>query len=68
MGRGGPVSWPVRSTNLSYLDFHSLGDKKTLVYDNSIDKEELVAKIAVAAGEIRDMPRVCEIVRISMHI
>ena len=41
---------------------------KTLVLDTPIDNaEELVTRIAVAAGEIRDMPRVFHNVQISMR-
>ena len=40
---------------------------KTLVYDNPVDNaEELVARITVATGEIRDMLGVFQNVRISI--
>ena len=42
---------------------------KNLVYDNPVhNAEDLVARIAVAAGEIRDIPGVFQNVRISMHL
>ena len=41
---------------------------KTLVYDTPVDNaEELVARIAVAAGEIRDMAGVLHNICIPMH-
>ncbi|GFX97851.1 uncharacterized protein TNCV_4905021 [Trichonephila clavipes] len=55
IGRGGPVRWPARSPDLSCLDFYFWGHMKSLVYDTPVDNaEELVARIAVAAGEIRN--------------
>ncbi|GFV45393.1 uncharacterized protein TNCV_5055871 [Trichonephila clavipes] len=57
IGRGGPVRWPARSPDLSCLDFYFWGHMKSLVYDTPVDNaEELVARIAVAAGEIRNSP------------
>lgn len=68
IGRGGPVRWPARSPDLSCLDFYLWGHLKSLVYDTPVDNaEELVARIAVAAGEIRDMPGVFQNVRMSMR-
>ncbi|GFW86614.1 uncharacterized protein TNCV_4333981 [Trichonephila clavipes] len=56
-GQGGPVNWPARSPDLSCLDFFLWGHIKSLVYASPIDSDEaLVAKIAVVAGEIREMP------------
>ena len=53
IGCGGPVCWSFRSPDLSCLDFYFWGDMKTLVYDTSVDNtEELVVRIAVAAGGI----------------
>lgn len=56
MGRGGHVPWPARSPDFSWIDFCYWGWMKELVYDgteiNSV--EELVARIAVAAGVISE--------------
>ena len=42
---------------------------KTLVYDILVENaEKLAARIAVAGGEIRDMPGVFQNVRISMSL
>ncbi|GFW85226.1 DUF4817 domain-containing protein [Trichonephila clavipes] len=68
IGRGGPVCWPARSPDLSCLDFYFWGHIKSLVYDTPVDNaEELVARIAVAAGEIRNSPGVFQNVRMSMR-
>ncbi|GFY22248.1 putative DD41D transposase [Trichonephila clavipes] len=68
IGRGGPVRWPARSPDLSCLDFYFWGHMKLLVYDTPVDNaEELVARIAVAAGEIRNSPGVFQNVRMSMR-
>ncbi|GFT07829.1 uncharacterized protein TNCV_1214221 [Trichonephila clavipes] len=59
IGRGGPVRWPAWSPDLSCLDFYFWVHMKSLVYDTIVDSaEELVARIAVAAGEIRNSPGV----------
>ncbi|GFT21471.1 uncharacterized protein TNCV_2307291 [Trichonephila clavipes] len=68
IGRDGPVRWPARSPDLSCLDFYFWGHMKSLVYDTPVDNaEELVARIAVAAGEIRNSPGVFQNVRMSMR-
>ena len=67
IGRDGPVCWPVRSPDLSCLNFYFWGYMKTLIYNIPVDNaQEPVARIAVAAGEIRDMPGVFQNVWISM--
>ncbi|GFX01480.1 uncharacterized protein TNCV_1864541 [Trichonephila clavipes] len=61
---GGPVNWPARSHDLSCLDFFVWGHMKSLVYASPVDSNEaLVARIAVVAGEIREMPGVFANVR-----
>ncbi|GFY34323.1 uncharacterized protein TNCV_2506261 [Trichonephila clavipes] len=56
IGRGGPVNWPTRSPDLSCLDFFVLGHMNSLVYASPVDSDEaLVARIAVVAGDIREM-------------
>ncbi|GFT79750.1 uncharacterized protein TNCV_1293871 [Trichonephila clavipes] len=57
IGRGGPVNCSACSLDLSYLDFFIWGLMKSTVYASPIDSDEaLVAKIAVVAGDIREMP------------
>ena len=68
IGRGGPLLWTFWSPDLRCLNFYFWGHVETLVYDIPVDTaEELVARIAVAAREIRDMPGVFQNVRISMR-
>ncbi|GFW07541.1 uncharacterized protein TNCV_3916741 [Trichonephila clavipes] len=67
IGRGGPVNWPAHSPDLSCLYFFLWG-KGSLVYVSPVDSDEaLVAKIAVVAGEIREMLGIFAIVRHSLH-
>ncbi|GFX80977.1 uncharacterized protein TNCV_1909701 [Trichonephila clavipes] len=55
--RGGLVNWPARSPDLSCLDFFLWGHMKSIVYDSPVDSNDaLVAKIAVVAGDIREIP------------
>ncbi|GFT95408.1 transposable element Tc3 transposase [Trichonephila clavipes] len=68
IGHGGPVRWSARSPDLSCLDFYFWGHMKSLVYDTPVDNaEELVARIAVAAREIRNSPGIFQNVRMSMR-
>ncbi|GFW86324.1 uncharacterized protein TNCV_4331081 [Trichonephila clavipes] len=56
IGRGGPVNWPARSSDLFCLDFFLWGHMKNLVNASNVDSNEaLVARIAVVAGKIREM-------------
>ncbi|GFW21597.1 uncharacterized protein TNCV_4281121 [Trichonephila clavipes] len=64
----GPVSWPERLPDLSCLDFFLWGHIKSLVYASPIDSDKaLVARIAVVAGDIREMPGVFANVRQSFR-
>ncbi|GBO04646.1 hypothetical protein AVEN_268492-1 [Araneus ventricosus] len=55
----GPVLWPARSTDLTCLDYFLWGYVKSLVYETPVNSaEDLVARIAAAAGEVRDTPGV----------
>lgn len=55
IGRGGPVAWPPRSPDLTPMDFFLWGHMKTLVYETPVEsEEELIARIAVASGDIAD--------------
>ena len=69
IGRGGPVAWPPRSPDLSPLDFFLWGHMKSLIYDDGpVDSaEDLVARISVAAANIREMPGVFANVRRSLR-
>jgi len=37
IGRGGPVAWPLRSSDLTHLDYYLWGHMKTLVYETKVD-------------------------------
>ncbi|GFU50622.1 uncharacterized protein TNCV_235841 [Trichonephila clavipes] len=68
IGRGGPVNWPACSPDLSCLDFFLWGHMKSLVYASPVDSDEaLVARIAIVAGENREMPGVFANVRHSLR-
>ncbi|GBO29597.1 hypothetical protein AVEN_4755-1 [Araneus ventricosus] len=68
IGHGGPVRWSARTPDLSCLDFFLWEHMKTLVYVTPVDNvEELVARRAVAAGEIRDMHGIFQKPRKSMR-
>lgn len=56
VGRGGPRAWPARSPDYSKIDFCYWGWMNHLVYDGTEigSEEELIARIAAAAGEISD--------------
>ena len=57
IGRSGPTAWPVRSPDLTCLDFFLWGYIKSMVYETDIDSEEnLVACIVSAEAEIRETP------------
>ncbi|GFW75186.1 uncharacterized protein TNCV_448911 [Trichonephila clavipes] len=58
---GWPVNWPAHthSPDLSCLDSFLWDHMKSLVYASPVDFDEaLIARIAVVAGEIREMPEV----------
>ena len=42
IGRGGPIAWPARSTDLNPLDFHLWGQLKSIVYATSIEHAEIL--------------------------
>ncbi|KAJ4444586.1 hypothetical protein ANN_06382 [Periplaneta americana] len=57
IGRGGPVSWPARSPDLTALDFFLWSYGKSLVYETPIDTEEdLRARILGACDNVRTKP------------
>ena len=68
IGRGGPVSWPTRSPDMTPLDFFLWGTMKDLVYATPVDSEEdLVARIVDAAALISERRGVFKAVRRSLH-
>ncbi|GBM70390.1 hypothetical protein AVEN_12218-1 [Araneus ventricosus] len=68
MCRIGAVHWPAGSPDLSCLDFFCWNQMKILVYETPVDSvENAVARISVAAGEIRDTPGMFQNVRNSMR-
>lgn len=56
IGRNGPVLWPPRSPDLNPLDFHIWGNVTNLIYEREgiNTREELLARISVAANEIKN--------------
>ena len=54
MGKGSPVAWPARSSDLTPLDFFHWGCMKENVHETEkASREELVAKHNTTAMEIR---------------
>ena len=54
IGRGGPVSWPPRSPDLTPCDFFLWGHIKSKVYDTPLTSaEELKTRIRAAVRSIR---------------
>jgi len=57
LGRGGPVSWPPRSSDLTPLDYYLWGHMKTFVYETKVDSRAgLRHRIFAAAEHIRNLP------------
>lgn len=55
IGRGGPVSWPPRSPDLTPLDFYVWGRMKELVYSTPVENElDLIGRIVEAAAVIQE--------------
>jgi hypothetical protein len=55
IGRGGPVSWPPRSPDLTPLDFYVWGTMKQLVYSTPVESEvDLIGRIVAAAAVIQE--------------
>ncbi|GBO01650.1 hypothetical protein AVEN_273261-1 [Araneus ventricosus] len=62
--RAGPITWPPRSPDLNPCDFFLWGHLKSLVYATPVDSPEvLIARIVVAAADIKSMPGISERVR-----
>jgi len=61
IGRGGPLSWPPRSPNLTSLDFYLWVYLKNVVYQTPVNNEEnLWARVQDACRMIRRNPGVFE--------
>lgn len=68
IGRNGPVPWPPRSPDLTPLDFYLWGHMKSLVYETPVESEmDLVARVAVAAGDIAQDRRMLSRWQGSLH-
>jgi len=68
IGRYGPVTWPPRSPDLTPLDFYLWGHMKTLVYETPVQSEmDLVARVAVAAGDIAEDRRMLSLLQESLQ-
>ena len=68
IGRGGPVLWPARSPDLTCFHYFLWEYVKSLVYEAPVDSaEDLVTRIAAAAGEVWDTPGILAKIRSSMR-
>jgi len=57
LGRGEPLAWPLRSSDLTPLDYYLWGHVTTLVYKTKADsREALLHRIFAAAEHIRNHP------------
>ena len=64
IGHGGPIAWPPCLPDQTPLDFHFWEYMETLVYETPVEaQQDLVARIKVAAGVVRDMPGIFPRVR-----
>ncbi|KDR12539.1 hypothetical protein L798_13713 [Zootermopsis nevadensis] len=64
IGRGGPVEWPARSPDLTYLNYYFWGHVKSLFYETPVDDpEQLLARILAASDVVHETPGVFEGVR-----
>jgi hypothetical protein len=67
IGRGGPVSWPARSPDLSALDFFLWGYVKSLVYETPVrGEEDLLARVMAACTHVQGIPGIFHRVRESI--
>ncbi|KAJ4431179.1 hypothetical protein ANN_19776 [Periplaneta americana] len=68
IGRGGPIAWPPRSSDLNPLDFYLWGHLKSLVYSSPVpDLEFLRNRIVACSEDIRNTAGVWDRVRRSMR-
>jgi len=60
-GRGGPMAWPPRSSDVTQMDFFLWGHIQALIYTSPVDFEEnLITPVAEAAANIRQQPGIFE--------
>ena len=57
IGRGGPISWPPRSPDMTPLDFFLWGNLKRLYSTPVHTREDLIERITQHCNEIRNNPR-----------
>ncbi|GBO14990.1 hypothetical protein AVEN_77152-1 [Araneus ventricosus] len=68
IGRGGSTHWTACSPDLSCLDSFLWDHLKSLAYESHVDSDEdLVARISVAAVDVREMPGVFKKVSCSLR-
>ena len=61
IGRGAPVAWPVRSSDLNLLDFHLWGHLKSIVHATLIENAEILRnRIEQGFRQIRETPGTIE--------
>ena len=65
IGRCGPVKWPsTRSPDLTPFNFYLWGHMKCLVYETPVQSEmDIVARVAVAAGDIAQDRRMLSVLQ-----
>jgi hypothetical protein len=67
IGRGGPIAWPPRSSDLNPLDSYLYGHLKALVCAAPVDNEEsLYRRIVDACQTIHNYPSIFEWMRRSV--
>ena len=61
IGRGGPIAWLARSSDLNPLDFHLWGHLKSIVHATSIENAEILRnRIEQSFRQIRETPGMIE--------
>ena len=64
IARGGAVSWPPRSPDLTSLDFYLWGHVKSLVYETPVEsKQDLIGRITAAVEIIQNEDQIFCVVR-----
>jgi len=51
LGRGGPIAWPLRSPDLTPLDYYLWGHMRTLVYETKVNSRAALRHRIFAAAE-----------------
>ena len=61
IGRGGPIPWPVRSSDLNLLRYFLWGYLKSLVFETPVETNlELVSRNVAACDVIQNTPGICQ--------